>query len=215
MTYLEIVNKVLIRMREGAVASVAESEYSQLIGELVQQALSEVEDARDWIQLRTTIQVPTVADDFGYVLTGAGTSFNILGVHEDTEDYDLKRAPSYNWMNHQLLNNDVQTGKPEYFDINGQDASGDPIVNFFPVPDAVYNVNFNMKIKSVMSADTDTTPIPWLPIVLRAQMLAVDERGDDQGTSVEVLGDAYVVALSDAATYDATNYEDEMIWEVE
>ena len=215
MTYLEIVNKVLIRMREGTVTTVAASEYSQLIGEFVQQALSEVEDVRDWIQLRGTIQVPTVSGAYSYVLTGAGTSFNILGVHEDTEDYDLKRAPSYNWMNHKLLNNDVQTGQPEYFDINGQDASGDPIVNFFPVPDAVYNVNFNMKIKSVMSADTSTTPIPWLPVVLRAQMLAVDERGDDEGTSMTMLNTAYAVALTDSATYDATNYEDEMIWEVE
>ena len=214
MTYLELVNKVLVRMREGSVTSVSESEYSQLVGEFIQQALSEVEDTRDWVQLRTTIQVPTVADDFSYVLTGAGTSFNILGVHEDTEDYDLDRAPSYNWMNHVLLYNDVSTGQPQYFDVNGQDVNGDPIVNFYPVPDDVYNVNFNMKIKSVMDSDLATTPVPWLPVVLRAQMLAVDERGDDQGTSVEVLGTAYALALSNAATYDATNYEDEMIWEV-
>ena len=214
MTYLQIVNKVLIRMRESTVASVAESDYSQLIGEFVQQATSEVEDVRDWVQLRTTIQVPTVATDFSYVLTGAGTSFNILGVHEDTKDYDLERAPSYNWMNHVLLNNDVASGMPQYFDVNGQDASGDPIVNFYPVPDGVYNVNFNMKIKSVLDEDAATTPLAWLPIVLRAQILAVDERGDDQGTSMAVLTNAYKQALTSAATYDATHYEDETLWEV-
>jgi hypothetical protein len=201
-------------MREGTVGSVSENEYSQLIGELVQQALSEVEDIRDWVQLRTTIQIVTEVDNFSYVLTDAGTSFNILGVHEDTEDFDLHKAPSYNWMNHRLLDNNRESNQPQYYDVNGQSANGDPIVNFFPVPDDVYNVNFNMKIKSVLSDDLDTTPMPWLPVVLRAQMLAVDERGDDQGTSVEVLGDAYSEAVASAVTYDATNYPDEMIWEV-
>ena len=213
MTYLELVNKVMIRMREGTVSSVAESDYSLLVGEFVQQAISEVEDAHDWIRLRTTIQVPTTAGNFSYILTGAGESFNILGVHEDTEDYDLHKAKSYNWMNHQLLNNDVTDGEPYWYDLNGN-SGDDPVVNFFPVPNGVYNVNFNMKIKTQVTEDVSNTPIPWLPIVLRAQMLAVDERGDDQGTSVEVLGDSFTNALADAVVYDKTNYPDEEIWEV-
>jgi len=213
-TYLQLVNKVLIRLREETVLSVAQSPYALLIGEFVQQALSEVENATDWIQLRTTIQVPTTAGNFSYTLTGAGESFNILGVHEDTEDYDLRRAPSYNWMNHQLLNNDVNAGHPLWYDVNGQDQNGDPVVNFYPVPDGVYNVNFNMKIKSVFSADGDTSPVPELPVVLRAVVLAVDERGDDQGASLNVLETAFANALSDAIAYDRTNYPDENIWEV-
>ena len=213
MTYLELVNKVMIRMREGTVSSVAESDYSQLVGEFVQQAISEVEDAHDWIRLRTTIQVPTTDGNFSYILTGAGESFNILGVHEDTEDYDLFKAKSYNWMNHQLLNNDVESGQPYWYDVNG-DSGGDPVINFYPVPDGVYNVNFNMKIKTAVTEDATNTPVPWLPIVLRAQMLAVDERGDDQGTSVEVLADSFTNALADAVVYDRTNYPDEEIWEV-
>ncbi len=209
-----MVNKVLVRMREDKVASVSENSYSELIGEFVQQAVSEVEDIGDWIQLRTTVQIITEATKFAYVLTGAGTSFNILGVHEDTEDYDLHKAPSYNWMNHRLLDNDRDENQPSYYDVNGADENGDPIVNFYPVPDDVYNVNFNMKIKSVIQDDLDTTPVPTLPIILRAQMLAVDERGDDQGTSADTLARAFAEALGSAVTYNSTNYPDEMIWEV-
>ncbi len=215
MTYLQMVNKVLIRMREAQVASVSESDYSLLIGEFVQQALSEVEDARDWNSLRTTIAVTTVKDSYSYTLTSAGYSYNILCVFEDTEDYEVHKAPSYAWMNQRLLDNDVETDQPTYYDINGVDGAGDPIVNFYPVPDAVYTVNFNMKIKSVLNSDSAGSPLDPLPVILKATMLAVDERGDDAGLSLQVLEGSYQTALANAVMYDAVLNEDEAIWEVE
>lgn len=216
MTYLQMLNKVLLRLREDTVTSVADSSYSQLLGEFVAQAVSEVEDAWDWNVLRNTIQITTAADDFNYSLTGAGQSFKVFSVHEDTEDYDLRKG-TYNQMNHWLLNDDRDTDQPMYWDINGKDSNGDPVVNFYPVPDAVYKVNFNLKIKTDLSADTvGTTDIetPWLPIVLRATMLAVEERGDDQGLSLEFLQNQFDKALGNAISYDAALHEDETVWEV-
>tara|TARA_R110002111_G_scaffold257294_1_gene325434 strand:- start:28 stop:156 length:129 start_codon:yes stop_codon:yes gene_type:complete len=40
MTYLEIVNKVLVRLREEQVTSVSENEYSSLISDLTNVTLS-------------------------------------------------------------------------------------------------------------------------------------------------------------------------------
>ena len=215
MTYLQIVNKVLVRMREAQVASVSESDYAALIGEFVQQAISEVEDARDWNALRTTVQVTTAADNFSYVLPNVGFSYNILCAWEDTIGYMIDKAESYSWMNQQLLNKYDATAQPLWYDINGVDASGDPVINFYPIPDDVYLINFNMKIKSILSDDADSTPIDTLPIVLKATMLAVDERGDDAGLSLEVLEASYQTALANAVSYDAALNEDETIWEVE
>jgi hypothetical protein len=214
MTYLKLVNKVLRRLREDQVTSVSDSDYAALIAEFVAQAVSEVEDAWDWNVLRNTIQITTAADDFNYSLTGAGTSFKVFDVHEDTNDYDLTKA-SYHKMNHWLLS-EPASGMPTYWDINGQDSNGDPVVNFYPVPDAAtYKVNFNMKIKTDLSDDTTGStdvPVPWLPIVLRATELGIEERGDDQGLSLTFLQDQFTKALGDAIAYDAALHEDETIW---
>jgi len=42
MTYLDIVNKVLIRLREDEVSAVSQTAYSKLIGEFVNDALRQV-----------------------------------------------------------------------------------------------------------------------------------------------------------------------------
>jgi hypothetical protein len=217
MTYLQIVNKVLKRLRESAVTSVSEDDYTSLVAEFVAQALSEVEDAWDWNVLRNTVQVTTVSTDFSYVLTGVGVGFKVFDVHEDTEDYDLTKAP-YHKMNHWLLNDDAETDAPKYWDVNGVDGNGDPVVNFYPIPDGVYTVNFNLKSKTDLSDDTTGTTsivVPWLPVVLRATFLAVEERGDDQGLSLEALERQFTTALSNAVSYDAALHADETVWEVE
>ena len=215
MTYLDMVNKVMRRMREDEVSSVSENDYSKLVGDFVQQALSEVEDARDWNALRTTIQVTTDAVSNAYGLTSAGTSYNILCVFDDGNDREIMKAPSSAWMTHRLLSNDLTNGEPAWYDVNGVDENGDPAVNFYPPADGEYTINFNMKVKTVLSVDTDESPVPWLPVVLRAQFLAIDERGDDQGVSLEALDMQYRNALADAVGYDMALNEDENCWGVE
>lgn len=215
MTYLDIVNAVLRRLREDDVATVTETSYSTLIGEFVKHALSEVEDAWDWNALRTTIQVTTAASDFSYSLVTAGHSYKVFDVHEDNNDYDLIKG-TYHQMNHWLLTG-ANEGAPRYWDINGHDANGDPVVNLFPVPDDVYLVNFNMKVKTDLSADTDGTTviyIPWLPVVLKATQLAVNERGEDGGLTIASLEPQYLSALANAISYDAALHADETMWEV-
>lgn len=216
MNYLQTVNKVMRRMREAEVASVSESDYSTLVGDFVQQALSEVEDARNWNALRTTIQVDTSAVSNAYTLTDAGSSYSILHVFNDTDDGEVKRAPSSKWMTKALNSNDLTNDVPQWYDINGvDDVEYDPVVNFYPPPDGVYEINFDMKIKTTLAADSDVILVPWLPVVLRAQFLALDERGDDQGVSLEALDIQFRTALADAVGYDMALNEDENCWEVE
>ena len=213
-TLLELTNAVLTRLREPTVASSTSTTYSSMIAEFVKQATREVEQAHNWIQLRTTIQVPVVVSTINYVLTGAGVDFRVLGVYEDQEDYRLDRAPSYQWMNEKLLANDPASGPPKYWDINGTSA-GDPVINLYPVPDSSYSINFNLVIVSQLDEDTDFTPVPELPIILRAQFLAIEERGDDQGISLEVLDAQFQNVLSSAVAIDASNYPNESVWFVD
>lgn len=50
-TYLQLVNDVLVRLRESQVTSVSQTPYSTLIGALVNDAKREVEDSWQWSQL--------------------------------------------------------------------------------------------------------------------------------------------------------------------
>lgn len=211
-TLLSLTNKVLVRLREDEVTTTAANPYATLIAQFVVQATEEVEDATDWVQLRDTIALPVVDTVFAYSLTGAGTGFRILQVFEDTQDYELRKAPSYRWMNKMLLQNSPATDSPTVYDVNGMDSNGDSIINLYPIPNGSYSVNVNAVIKSHLVNDSDTTPVPYLPILLRAYLLAVDERGDDDGASMQVMFDGYMTALATAVQIDSSRYEDETVW---
>ena len=78
MTYLNLVNNVLRRLREDEVSSVQDNTYSKLVGDFVNDAKRMVEDAWDWSALRTTLTVTTSAGTFNYVLTGSQNRIKVL-----------------------------------------------------------------------------------------------------------------------------------------
>jgi len=72
MTYLDLINNVLRRLREDTVTTANATDYSSLIGDLVNDAKRVVEDAFDWTALRESITVNTVSGTDTYSLTGSG-----------------------------------------------------------------------------------------------------------------------------------------------
>lgn len=212
MTYLQLINSVMRRLREDEVATYSQSNYAKLIGDFVNETKREVEDAWSWVQLRSTIQVTTVASTFRYTLTGAGNRYRILQVVNDTEDMNL-RVASYKWMNNQLTGT-PQESAPLYFDINGS-SSGDPNTDMYPVPDKAYTINYNMILpQDDFSADGDELIVPEWPVILGAYAKAVSERGEDGSTQFAEAARMYSTALSDAIAIDAQKVPHELIWEV-
>lgn len=84
MTYLQLVNSVLRRLREEEVTTVDESDYSKLIGDFVNDAKRQVEDAWDWTALRNTYTLTTTSGTSTYALTDFGVRSNVLYVHNET-----------------------------------------------------------------------------------------------------------------------------------
>ena len=70
MTYLNLVNNVLRRLREDTVSTVSNDTYSTMVGDFVNDAKEMVESAWDWSALRTTsgspLTITTSAGDFTY-----------------------------------------------------------------------------------------------------------------------------------------------------
>lgn len=212
MTYLELVNKVLLRLREDTVATVGQTAYSSLIGEFVNDAFRQVEDAWDWSALRTTLTVSTREDIFNYILTNSGNRGKILDVVNDTSNFFLKYQTQH-WFNNTFLNTDPASGSPQYYTFNGVDANGDTQVDLYPIPNGTYTLRFNMILRSpALTADSDEILVPTLPVIHLAVALATRERGESGGNMTPELFLSADRMLSDAIALDASKHPEELVF---
>jgi hypothetical protein len=212
MTYLQLVNSVLRRLREDEVTSVSQNSYSKLIGEFVNDSKRTVEDAYDWTALRDTLTVSTDATAFNYTLVGSGNRMKILDVANDTSNFFLQYRTSH-WMNNAFLINDAPTGTPQFYSFNGVDANGDNGVDLYPKPDGVYQVRFNAVLRTDdFTVDTNNMLIPSSPVVQLATALGARERGETGGTSAAELFALADRTLADAIAFDAAQHPEETIW---
>ena len=213
MTYLQLVNKVLIRLREDEVATVNQTAYSKLIGEFVNDALRQVEDAWDWSALRTTLTITTSDNIFNYSLTNSQNRVKLLDVINDTSNFFMQYRGS-SWFNNIYLNADPASGSPQYFTFNGIDSNGDSMVDLYPKPDGVYSLRFNAILRTgELSADTDEIVVPTLPIIHLAVALATRERGESGGNMTPELFASAGQMLSDAIALDAGKHPEETVFE--
>lgn len=212
LTYLELVNDVLVRLRENEVTSVQDTAYSKLIGKFVNDAKRICEDAYTWNALSDTLTADTGADIFNYVLVGSGQRFRVLDVLDDTSNAVLELQTTAQ-MNKLFLLQTAQKGAPKYYNFNGTDANGDTQVDLYPIPDGVYNLRFNIiKPQVPLSANSDTLLIPSEPVIFLAYARAIAERGEDGGITST---DAYQMAgrsLSDAIALESGRYLEEGEW---
>jgi hypothetical protein len=216
MTYLELVNAVLRRLRENEVTTVQggirQNTYARLIGDFINESKAQCESAWDWSALRTTLTVTTTPDIFNYILTGSNNKFEILNVLNDSSDTVMKYQTS-KWFDSQFLLTDPQKGSPYYYSFNGVDAVGDTQVDVWPIPDSVEELRFNVVLRPMsLVTDTDKLIIPSRPVILLATAMAIEERGEDgaqQSVNAYATGQS---ALSDEIALDAARHPEELIW---
>lgn len=206
MTYLQLVNDVLVRLREEQVSTVSETTYSSLIGKFVNDAKRAIEDSYEWNTLGTTVVVSTTASTSSYSLTGAGQKFRVQDVINDTSNIGMKNIPFVN-MNRYLNFGTVSNGIPLYYAFDGVDASYDTKVSVFPVPDGVYSLRFSIVVpQASLSSDATVALMPSELIVQSAYARALVERGEDGGLSSSEAYQLYRSMLSDYISMEATRY---------
>ena len=210
MTYLEIVNKVLRRLREPTVASVSENSYSALIGELVNVSKREIEDSWNWAALRTTLTATTAPDLFNYVLRGAGTRFRVLEIINDTDNFFMQPRDG-KWFESNLLMVPVTKGSPLYYNFNGVTTYGDTQVDVFPVPNGVYTLRFNVVMpQDDLTTDTEVVQIPYQLLIEGVLARAIAERGEDGGNQDQEM--RYRNMLADLIAIENGQRVDETTW---
>jgi hypothetical protein len=212
MNYVQLVNSVLRRLRETEVSSVSDNAYSKLIGEFVNDAKRQVEDAYPWNALSETLTATTADTIFNYVLVGSGQRFRVIDVLNDTSNSIVQNATT-RWMNEQFLLTSVQKGSPAYYNFNGTNSNGDTQVDLFPIPNGVYNIRFNViKPQVALSADADTLLIPSEPVIFNATARAIAERGEDGGILAGEMAFIYNQSLADAIAIESGRYIEESAW---
>ena len=212
MTYLNLVNNVLRRLREDEVASVSTNTYSKMVGDFINDAKQLVDNAWDWSALRTSVLVTTEKDIVTYSLTGTKDNTKSLDVINDTSDIFMSYQTQH-WFNHQYLPNTAVSGSPTFYTYSGIDAYGDTQIDMYPKPDGEYNIRFNCVMREPnLENDDDKLRIPSQPVIHMAVALLARERGETGGTSVAeyfAIADKYV---SDAIALDAAKHPEETIW---
>ena len=209
MTYLELVNDVLVRLRESTVTTVGETAYSSLIGKFVNDAKRQIEDSYNWNVLSQTITVTTVSATSSYSLTGAGQKFRINDAINTTSVITLDNTTVAD-MNRKLNFGTPSQSIPSEFCFNGVDSSGDTKIDLFPVPDGVYTLKFDLTIPQAnLSADGTSVKVLDYLVAQSAYSRGLIERGEDGGTASSEAYALFRGMLSDAIALESTRYPED------
>jgi len=209
MTYLELVNDVLIRLRESTVSTVGETTYSSLIGKFVNDAKRQIEDTYTWNVLNQTVTVTTANGTSSYSLTGTGQKFRIAEAL-NTTNYIVLSNIAVSDMNRKLNFGTPVQGVPTEYCFNGSDGNGDTKVDLYPVPNGVYTLKFDVTIPQAnLTADGTSVKVLDYLVAQSAYARALIERGEDGGTNSSEAYALFRGMLSDAIAMESTRYPED------
>jgi hypothetical protein len=206
MTYLELVNDVLVRLREEQVSTVNETSYSSLIGKFVNDAKRQIEDAYAWNVLGQTVTITTTAGTYIYSLTGAGQKFQVMDVINVTSNVGMRNISFVEMNRFQNLVPAI-SGIPEYYSFDGVDGNGDTKVLLYARPDNVYVLPFSLTVpQATLSSDSTLVKVPDVLVAQNAYSRALVERGEDGGLNSSEAFQLYRSMLADYIALEGTRY---------
>lgn len=217
MTYLQLINAVLLRLREQAVTTIDANEYTESVAAMINEAKREVEDAWDWSHLRTYVDLTMVDGQAEYSLTGCNERSRIMYAFNTT-----KKIPM-GWYRNQGYLDMVQamgpvSGSPTHFNVAPYDTTTDTMkLRLWPTPDSgaageVVRVYVVAPQADLSSAST-VLKVPHDPVVQGAYLRAINERGEDQGRLSESQALIYQNSLGSHIAIDANKFSDETTWQ--
>jgi len=219
MTFRGLINEILIRLREDTIASdwsgdindaTTITDYQKVIGSLVNDTKRSVESYHDWLVLRQTVDITTVASTKNYNLS-SGQEFKVLDVVNNSTGYQLTQV-NRSYLNSIMYPNDP-TGEPTYYGFNGADASNNLKVDLSPIPTAAQTISFDIvKYQDELTEAATVINIPNKPVVLGAWARAIAERGEDGGTQSSIAAQEATNSLNQAIMIDGGNAKYENDW---
>ena len=222
MTYRELINEVLIRLREDTILtdwsgnindSTTVSEYQKVVGAMINDSKRTVENFHDWLVLRQTVNISTVNGTKNYNLS-SGQELKVIDSINNSTGTGLVQV-SREFLNKRKYPTDP-TGEPLYYGFNGADSSNNLKIDLSPVPIASQTISFDIvKAQDELTAAATVIKVPQKPVVLGAWARAISERGEDGGTQTTIVAEEAMQALKQAIMLDSGNTQYETQWYVE
>ena len=219
MTFRELINEVLISLREDTIAtdwsgnindSTTVTDYQKVIGSLINDSKRNIESYHDWLVLRETVDIPTVSGTRNYNLA-SGQEIKIIDVTNQATGAKLVQV-SRQYINSTLYPSE-NSGEPLYYAFNGADSSNNLKVDLEPKPNSVQTLSFDIvKPQDELKLASTTIKVPEKPVILGAWARAIAERGEDGGTQTSVVAAEVSEALNQAVIRDSGNTQYETDW---
>ena len=210
MNYLELVNGVLMRLREREISTVRvhEDPVVNLAKVFVNDAKRYVEAAHGWNATRYLWQFGTEAGKPNYILDETSNGCRITRLELDgwrLHQWDLKT----------IVRGMPSPGKPWRWAFDGTDNDGNISVRFDYIPDDAYSVTvLGWRQLPDLKDDTDMLRVPDQPVLYYALALAARERGEVGGQTATELFSMAQNYISDAIALDANLSPTEYTWAV-
>jgi hypothetical protein len=221
MTFREAINEVLIRLREETIAtdwsgnindSSTVTDYQKVIGSLINDSKRNTESYHDWLVLRETKDITTVAGTRNYSLA-SGQEIKIIDVINQSTGNNLVQV-SRQYINSTLYPSE-NSGEPLYYAFNGADSANNLKVDLEPKPDLVQTLSFDIvKYQDELKTASTVLKVPDKPVILGAWARAIAERGEDGGTQTGVVAAEVSESLNQAIMLDSGNTQYESDWYV-
>jgi hypothetical protein len=216
MNYLQIINKVLRKLRQNQTQSIDSSEYVMQIADFVNDAKRMVEDAYWWTQLREQKQLTVTPSSNMYMLelNDRGRIWKEWNGREYRPVFQCWE--SGNWLKELTttftswnLDRDTGSQEPNVYSMNGKTCT------LYPFPNKTYNYRYDvLNPQDDLLIAEDNLLVPSQPVILRAYAMAISERGEDGGASYNEADDAARRSLADSVGIQAQAREQDFIMRV-
>lgn len=229
MTYKDIINSVLRRLREDEIDVSWEGDlnnsneatsYQKLVGELVNDAKKYAEARHDWNILKKTSTHPLVAGVSTYNVADIRQGLRLLSVHRrKTGDILQQIEEPFSYLG-------STDSHPTKYSVTYTEGavpfSSSPTLGLLlhPEPTGSYSVSDYLTSTYIQPQDdlkgaNDSLSIPSDVVVLGAWARAISERGEDGGSVSNAVGMESEEALRQAIQLDfGNNTESERDWYV-
>lgn len=217
LSYLQIINRVLGRLREDSVAASNTTTYSTFIGTLVNQVKAEIEDAFHWNSMRDTYSVTAVPGTTSYVLTGAGMNAAVLNGWNTTTAQELTKGTNAGFDSKFFGVTSVQTGDVTQYLPAGYSANYDVKLDIWPSPSTTNALKFNVySPQADLSSDSTVPLVPQSVLIEEVIARAMAERGDE-GASQPAPGETFIrkELLASAISREHEHDPTELDWRCE
>ena len=212
-TKLQIINAVLPRMREATVATSSSTVYAALVASVMNTVRTQIEQTWMWKDLRDTYTVTVVPGTTSYALTSSGQFARILDVWNETTNAEVTPGSFHTFNERFFANDTVSTGDVTEYNEVGLNANYDKQIDTWPNVTATNVLKVNLYLpQQDPTSDSTVILVPNQVLIEGVVAYLIAERGDDNGTALQMQQQLYQDMLAGAIAAEAGQDPTEVDW---